>query len=108
MLDRRPAVRAELEARYQALEFLAQASELLASSLDYEMTLRHVARLVVPRLADWCTVHVVEEGGALRQVAVEHADPEKSRWAREIGERYPVDLDEPGGMAHVLRTGEAA
>ena len=36
--------------------FLAQAGALMASSLDYEQTLNRIARLAVPRLADWCNV----------------------------------------------------
>ena len=41
-----------------AHRFLANASTLLAASLDYETTLATVARLVVPFLADWCMVYV--------------------------------------------------
>ncbi|MCC7451394.1 MAG: PAS domain S-box protein, partial [Anaerolineae bacterium] len=65
--------------------FLSQASQVLSSSLDYQTTLASVARLAVPTIADWCTVHVVEEDGALKELAVAHVDPEKIRWARELG-----------------------
>ena len=39
------------------------------SSLDYHETLASVARLVVPRLADWCVVDVLEEDGTVRRLA---------------------------------------
>ena len=55
--------------------FLAEASKVLASSLDYETTLEHVAQLVVGELADWCTIDVREDDGELRRVAVIHRDP---------------------------------
>ena len=62
-------LRAAAEAAQQRLAFLAEASRILASSLEYARTLEHVAQLAVPRLADWCTIHVVEEDGSVRQVA---------------------------------------
>jgi GAF domain-containing protein/anti-sigma regulatory factor (Ser/Thr protein kinase) len=86
------------------LSFLADASAVLARSLDYRTTLSNLARLVVPRLADWCVVQVLDEG-VLRTVAVTHTDPAKVEFAREMSERYPVDLDAPTGVSHVLRTG---
>jgi len=91
----------------QARDFLAEAGRVLASSLDYAHTLRSVARLVVPALADWCAVDVLSEDGALARLAVEHADPEKVRLVREIEERWPTPLDAPHGLARVVRTGEA-
>lgn len=87
--------------------FLAEASGLLGSSLDYETTLASVAKLAVPKLADWCTVHIAEENGELRQLAVAHADPAKIERARELRRRYPLDLDAPIGVPNVFRTGRA-
>jgi GAF domain-containing protein len=86
--------------------FLAEASEVLASSLDYRATLASVARLAVPTLADWCAVDVLGEDGSLERLAVEHQDPEKIRLAHELEERYPADPDAPRGVHQVLRTGE--
>jgi hypothetical protein len=92
------------EATVLRARFLAEASAELASSLDYETTLAAVARLAVPRLADWCVVYILE-GRALRNLAVAHADPAKVEWAREVGRRYPPDPDAPAGVARVLRSG---
>src|SRR5438552_18984920 len=66
-----------------AERFLAEASGLLATSLDYETTLASVAKLAVPKLADWCTVHIVKDSGQLRQLAVGHSNPAKVQAARE-------------------------
>ena len=55
-----------------ALGFLAQASGLLAASLDYERTLSQVARLAVPDVADWCAIDVVQPDGTTRQVTSVH------------------------------------
>jgi PAS domain S-box-containing protein len=96
---------AEQRAR-RAAEILAQAGAVLGSSLDYEITLQHLAELAVPMLADWCTVHVPDEHGTIRNVAVAHADAEKVRWARALVERYPSRPGEPHGVSNVLRTGQ--
>ena len=78
---------------------------LLATLLDYETTLAQVARLAVPMLADWCSVHVAEEDGSIRWLAAAHGDPEKEALARELGQRFPYDPAGPEGMPTVLRTG---
>ncbi len=88
------------------LQFLAEASVVLSASLDYHTTLQHVARLVVPHLADWCTVHVVTPEGPPRVVAVAHVDPEKVAWSRSLEGRYAYNPEEPRGLPNVLRTGE--
>src|SRR4051812_12878490 len=62
-------------------EFLAEASAVLASSLDYEVTLAAVARLAIPQIADWCVVDIARSDGVLKRLAVAHADPEKLAWA---------------------------
>jgi PAS domain S-box-containing protein len=88
------------------LRFLAQASALLATSLDYEDTLRRVVTLAVPVLADGCGMDVVEGRGQVRRLITVHRNPEKVRLSEELQRRYPMDLDAPSGAARVLRTGE--
>jgi hypothetical protein len=89
-----------------AQRFLAEAGEVLASSLDSEHTLAALARLVVPRLADFCSVYVAEPDGRLRHLVVAHADPARGEWARELGRKYPPDPDAPYGIPAVVRSGE--
>ena len=105
-LERARLYAAEQAAR-QRLAFIAEASELLASSLDYEQTLRRVARLAVPRLADWCAIDMVGPEGEIQRLAVAHEDPAKVKWAHELQERYPPDPDAQLGVSQVIRTGEA-
>jgi PAS domain S-box-containing protein len=87
--------------------FMAEASRVLASSMDYSETLRQVARLAVPRLADWCAIDVLNDRGEIELVAVHHADPDKLAMAERIDRRYRPTLDDPTGVAEVLRTGQA-
>jgi len=90
-----------------SLRFLAEAGALLSSSLDYRETLRRVARMAVPALADWCAVDVGEADGQVRRVAIYHADPTKLAVAEELRRRFPPDPDTPHGVHHVLRTGSS-
>jgi PAS domain S-box-containing protein len=90
----------------QGHRFLASASQELARSLDYQETLRAVARLAVPAVADWCAVDVLA-GEELERVAVEHVDPARVALAREVHERYPADPDSDTGVWAVLRSGRA-
>ena len=96
--------RAEAERAEERFAYLAEASSVLASSLDYQTTLANVAQLTVPRLADWCVIHIVEEDGSVRELDVAHADPAKVVLAHELQHRYPFDPDAPSGAANVLRT----
>jgi PAS domain S-box-containing protein len=94
------------QALRKRMTFVAEASDLLASSLDYNRTLRQLARLSVPGLADWCAIDILGPNGEIERLAVAHQDPEKVRWAHELQERYPPDPEAPHGVAQVLRSGE--
>ena len=67
-----------------AQRLLSRTGEVLASSTDYEQTLKEVAGLAVPELADWCGVSMPDRQGAIRQVAVVHRDPAKVEFARDV------------------------
>jgi serine phosphatase RsbU (regulator of sigma subunit) len=87
------------------LSLLARAGGLLAESLDYTKTLAAVADLVVPSLADWTSVEILEPDGSIRSLAVAHVDPEKVAMAKEFRRRRPPELSSPTGVGHVITTG---
>ncbi|WP_157592290.1 SpoIIE family protein phosphatase [Solirubrobacter soli] len=89
----------------QRQRFLAQAGQLLASSLDYEQTLQRVAQLAVPWLADWCAVDLPAADGTIEQVALAHADPDKLAEARELRRRYPPRATDETGVPAILNGG---
>jgi PAS domain S-box-containing protein len=90
----------------EAQRFLVEAGAALAASLDYRSTLAAVARLAVPRIADWARVDVIENG-ELRTLAVEHVDPRKVELAWELAHRYQERPDAKQGPPYVLRTGRS-
>src|SRR3954468_7261462 len=89
-----------------ALGFLAQASGVLAGSLDYERTLTEVARLAVPDVADWCAVDIVEPDGSLRQVTSVHSDPEQEALLLELRRRYREEKGATAGATYAILSGE--
>jgi PAS domain S-box-containing protein len=103
----REQARAAAETASERLRVLAEASQLLASSLDYETTLSNVASLLVPRFADWFAVDVLDDAGGFRRIALVHKDRDKMEWIEESMRLYGPDLDEPEGPGLVVRTGEA-
>ena len=104
---RAEAAHAEADSARRQTAFLAAAGARLAAvTTDYEATLREVARVAVPTVADWCTFTLVEPQG-LRTVAVAAADPELEAVADEMIERYPPRADSPIGAAAAIRTGRS-
>ncbi len=105
LLEGERKARSQAESSRENLEFLAETSRVLGSSLDYRKTLSHVAQLAVPRMADWCVIDLIdEEPGLPQQLTVAHADPERVAMARELRRRYPPREGE--GSARVIATGE--
>jgi serine phosphatase RsbU (regulator of sigma subunit)/anti-sigma regulatory factor (Ser/Thr protein kinase) len=103
----------ELErARRGRVSFLAEASDLLAGTLDQEKIIALAAQLVVPRLAAWCGVLINDEAGAPRPAYVWHADESRlDALARLLeivplpalpdlggGHSWSLALDDPAGL----------
>jgi PAS domain S-box-containing protein len=100
--------RSEAETNSDKLAFLAEASTVLASSLDYQTNLMTVAKLAVNRLADWCAVDVVADNNEFHRVALVHRDSSRNEWAREFQKKFTSrQTAAPHGVAHVMRTGKA-
>jgi signal transduction histidine kinase len=82
---------------------LAEITQVLFESIDYESTLRKVAEGTIQSLADWCIFDALSETGDFRRVAVLHRDPAKAQLAEELERNYPPG-DVRGVPSYVLRT----
>jgi signal transduction histidine kinase len=98
--------KARCSAAAQRQRFIADASRMLAESMDYQATLMMIARLAVPDLADWCVVDLIQDDGRMARVAIEHKDPSRLRLAHALQENFPPRSDATVGPAHVVRTGQ--
>lgn len=92
--------------REEMLRFLAEASKQLSGSLDYELVLRNLARLSVPRVADWCIIYLLDEAGTVQRFEVAHSDPDKQELARRLAMR-PIEQGGAHPMLDVMRSGQA-
>jgi PAS domain S-box-containing protein len=90
-----------------AQRFLDESTQVLSSSLDYQVTLQNIARLVVPALADWYSLSIPsEDGQLLEHLLVHHTDPQMEKLADTMLRLYPVPIDAPLPSAEAYRTGK--
>lgn len=88
-------------------KFLSEASKILSSSLDFQKTFNNIAKIAVPRVADWCGVSMLDEKGNIQQVAIAHVNPKKVKWAKELNKANPPDMTSRQGLPQVIRSGKA-
>lgn len=89
-----------------SLHLLSRASAQFSASLDYKQTLQAIASMIVPDVADWCSIDIVENG-KIEQVVVAHKDPEKVKWAKQLRSKQgEIDPNAPSGAPWVIRTGQ--
>jgi len=112
-LARRAAIAIDNSRLYAAAEqaqqwfgFLVDASDVLASSLDYDETLGSLARLAVPHLGDWCVIYILADDGSIERRAVEHAGGQRDT-VRKILDAHPINPESSVGIPHVIRTGKS-
>ncbi len=86
--------------------FLAEASAILATSLDYKTTLTNLAMAIVSGQADWCTIDVLDQNSTLRPVALTHKDGTKMPWLQQL-RSHRVNLRATAGVSQVIKSGKA-
>ncbi|MDP9150197.1 MAG: ATP-binding protein [Myxococcota bacterium] len=88
----------------EVLRFLAEASAVLARSLDYRTTLESLAQVVVPTWAEWSAVDMVVGDGSLRRAAAAHVDHSKVDAAKELGNLWTGRPDEASSARHAVHS----
>jgi signal transduction histidine kinase/ActR/RegA family two-component response regulator len=101
------AARTGAEQARRRLEMLASAGAVLSRSLQPHATLEALASIIVPGLADWCRVDLVDAEGRLQRALTHHSDPQKSRLGAELVQRLHASADTPGSMAWTVATGRS-
>lgn len=91
----------------QTEELLAEASRILAGSLSDDTLIPELARCCVPTLADYCTIHVAGDDGAIHRIETVHYDPAREAAVRALVRRYEYRVDGPGEVPAVIRTQQA-
>ena len=73
------------------LSYIADAGDLLAGSLDQDMTMAITGQIVVPRIAQWCAIHLADERDTLVLHQVWHEDEQRTEHLREVLESVEGD-----------------
>jgi signal transduction histidine kinase/ActR/RegA family two-component response regulator/HAMP domain-containing protein len=89
------------------LEMLASAGAVFSRSLQPHATLEAIASIVVPNIADWCRVDLVDAEGKLQRALTHHSDPQKTRFGQELVQRLHASSETPGSMAWAVATGRS-
>jgi PAS domain S-box-containing protein len=89
----------------QQFAFLAQASEVLAESLDLQATLDRLLAIIVPEFGDWAAIDLLDENERLETAAAIHADANKMRLVKRLVGRYTHDPRYEPNIVAALRTG---
>ena len=107
MLAREQSGRMLAEHARQRSEFLAEASHALSGSLEHRFNTEGVARLVVPRFGDWCTIDVFDRNGTIRRLGAAHRSPEYAALIEQF-ERLTPEPGSDEGVPRVMRSGRTA
>jgi PAS domain S-box-containing protein len=107
LLIQEQEARAAADAARERLRFLADAASVVNAQLDRQATLENVARVLVPRLADWCIIDEVLPGDGMELATVIHAAPEVAARIRATRARYPIDFDSDELVARIFRSGKS-
>lgn len=105
LLRREQLARRDAEVAREQLALLVQATSILSDGEHVEQSLQDLADLLVPRLADWCTISILNDHGKLQQLAVSHHNPAMVAKAQDLDKRYPSPPDARYGPTAVVRTG---
>jgi PAS domain S-box-containing protein len=96
----------ERKHREERQQLLNEVSEKLASSLDHQLTLQEIAQLIVPAMADYCRIAVLDEQQQIRDIVANHIEPEKIALVRELYEQYKDRVSSTYGLQKLLHTGQ--
>jgi PAS domain S-box-containing protein len=103
------AERRSREAAEQArkrLELLARAGAVLSGSLEPDATLQAIASIIVPEVADWCRIDLIDRDGVMQRALTYHSDPERSRFGTELVAKLKASPQTPGSMSWVAEHGK--
>ncbi|MFL5814655.1 MAG: GAF domain-containing protein [Bdellovibrionia bacterium] len=98
---------AEIDEAADRLLFLSKVSQVLGRALTDKECFDHLLELVVPKLADWATLTIVNERDELQRVGTAHTDLVKRQLLKDLGNRYPPRIDDPTGPGFTIRNGKS-
>lgn len=88
-------------------KFLNEVSTILGKSVDYKSTLSNICKLLVPHLADYIRIALLDENNQIQEVAAYHKDPDKIALVEQLYESYKNKKDVVYGVSKILQGGKS-
>ena len=101
-LNAERSARGELERANARLALLAEATTVLSATLDVDEALDRLTELVVPAVADFCTIDLLDDDHGVRRVSSRHADPSGEELLKVVEERQPFGINDRSMTSGVL------
>lgn len=80
--------RKRIEKRQQ---FLEKVGAILGASIDYETTLKNLGKLIVPEMADYCRIVVLDEQKQIKEISINYIDKKKLPLIKNLYQSYKKD-----------------
>lgn len=97
--------RAAAQAAEGRLTQLLNAGSLLSRSLEEASTLAAIASVIVPDIADFCRIDLLDQGGRLQSKLFHHVDPTRGAQVAEFVSARSTWSDTPGSFLWAIQTG---
>src|SRR6185437_425848 len=81
--------------------------KLLGSSIDYRTTLRNISKSIVPSLADYCRIVLVDENKQISEKFAYHVNPKMIKYVETLYEDYRRNPQTVYGVEHIISTGKS-
>ena len=105
LLARERRARRSAEISVEHASFLANTTAMLSSSLDYRVALQRVAELTVPRLADFCSIELLQNDGQIERVAAAQSADQWPVLGERIWTFVPARESAENPVVKALRSG---
>jgi PAS domain S-box-containing protein len=104
--EREKKLRIATEEGERKLSFIAEATTILNSSLDYSFTLKSLAHMAVPDIADWCIVDLMEDNtNELRRVAISHTASDSTGFTDYLRDSVNTTINDFTGEWDTIKSG---
>ncbi len=106
LLESERAARRIAERVGEQVAVLADAMDALADTMHLDRSLSRFLSGLVPMMADWCAIDVVDDHGELRRVDSQAIDPALAEWVRRTDREQATDPSAQTPVEAVFEVGQ--
>ena len=88
-------------------KFLEKVGEKIGASLKDMITLKDIAQLAIPFLADYCRIAVLNKNNEIDEITVNHNEPAKITLAEDLYKYYKNRPEMTHGVQRILQSGKS-